>query len=121
MSDAFFDTNILIDWLFNRPQAVAELERHDRHRISRIVWAELLAGEKPEGRDGLMRRLMPFEMVEVTEEIACLAADVRFAFRIKLLDALIYATARVNGTTLVTRNTKDFPPDMPGIRIPYTL
>jgi predicted nucleic acid-binding protein len=39
----------------------------------------------------------------------------------KLLDATILATAQVNGAILVTRNTQDFPANMPGIRIPYTL
>jgi hypothetical protein len=39
----------------------------------------------------------------------------------KLLDAMILATAQVNGAILVTRNTKDFPANMPGIRVPYTL
>jgi hypothetical protein len=39
----------------------------------------------------------------------------------KLLDAFILATAQVNGAILITRNTKDFPVNMPGIRVPYTL
>ena len=39
----------------------------------------------------------------------------------KLLDAFILATAQVNGAILVTRNTKDFPATMPGVRVPYTL
>jgi predicted nucleic acid-binding protein len=33
---------------------------------------------------------------------------------------MILATAQVHGAILVTRNTKDFPARMPGIRIPYT-
>ena len=36
-------------------------------------------------------------------------------------DAIILATAQVNGAILVTRNSKDFPANMPGIRIPYTV
>ena len=39
----------------------------------------------------------------------------------KLLDALILATAQIYGAILVTRNTRDFPATMPGIRVPYTL
>jgi predicted nucleic acid-binding protein len=39
----------------------------------------------------------------------------------KLMDAYILATAQVNGAILITRNTKDFPAEMPGIRIPYTI
>lgn len=121
MSAPFFDTNILIDVMFDRAVAVAELGRHDGHRISRVVWTELLAGEPSETRERLIRRLKRFEVVEIDETIATAAADIRHVTRMKLLDAFILATARVNGALLVTRNTKDFPPGMPGVRIPYTL
>ena len=39
----------------------------------------------------------------------------------KLIDAFILATAQVSGAILITRNTKDFPANMPGIRVPYNL
>ncbi|WP_242095880.1 type II toxin-antitoxin system VapC family toxin [Sphingomonas sp. CROZ-RG-20F-R02-07] len=121
MEEPFFDTSILIDWLIGRPQAVDELERFPRHRISRIVWTEVLAGEAPETRHRVRDLLASFELVEVDGPIALAAADIRHQHRMKLFDALILATARVNGSVLVTRNTKDFPATMPGIRIPYTL
>lgn len=121
MSDPFFDTNILVDWLYDRPQAVAELERYPRHRISRIVWTELLAAEAPASRPHAQRVLSPFEIVEVDGRIALAAADIRQRTRMTLIDALILATAQVNSAILVTRNTKDFPVALPGIRVPYTL
>ena len=121
MSDPFFDTNILIDWLLDRPQALAELSRYARPRISRIAWAEVLAGEPLETRDHVRELIAPFEIVEVDGRIALTASDIRHRTRMKLLDALILATAQVNGAILVTRNTKDFPAEMPGIRVPYTL
>lgn len=121
MADPFFDTNILIDWLLDREPAIVELSRYAKHRISRIVWAELLAGEEPERRRDVQQLLVPFEVVEIDQRIAATAADLRHRWRMKLLDALILATAQVNGAILVTRNTKDFPATMPGIRIPYTL
>ena len=121
MSDPFFDTNILIDWLLDREAAIAELRRYRRHRMSRIVWTEVLAGETPERRREVQELLLPFDVVEVDSRIAAAAADVRYRTRMKLLDALILATAQVNGAILVTRNTKDFPAAMPGIRVPYTL
>jgi len=36
-------------------------------------------------------------------------------------DAIIYATAQQEDCLLVTRNTKDFPSDLPDVRCPYTL
>ena len=38
-----------------------------------------------------------------------------------LADALTLAAAQTAGKILITRNTKDFPAEMPGIRVPYTL
>lgn len=121
MSEAFFDTNILIDWLNSREAAIAELKLYDRHRISRIVWTEVLAGEPAETRASVERLIAPFEIVEVDAAIAVRAAEIRHRNRMKLMDALIYATARVYDRLLVTRNTRDFPPGTPGIHVPYTL
>ena len=121
MSDPFFDTNILIDWLLDRAPAITELSRYPRHRISRIVWTEVLACEPAETHDDIRMLLQPFEIVELDQRTAVAAANIRYRTRMKLLDAMILATSQVHGAILVTRNTKDFPATMPGIRIPYTL
>jgi predicted nucleic acid-binding protein len=120
VSDPFFDSNIVIDWLNDSQAATNELARYPRHRISRIVWTEVLAGEPLERRDQIQQIIAPFEIVELDARIALAAADIRHRMRIKLLDAYIFATAQVNGAILVTRNIKDFPAQMPGIRVPYT-
>jgi predicted nucleic acid-binding protein len=121
VSDPFFDTNILIDWLFDSPLAVAELARYRGHRISRVVWTEVLAGEPPERREAVQQLIAPFDVVEIDGRIASAAANIRYRSRMKLMDAYILATAQVNGAILVTRNIKDFPANMPGIRVPYQL
>jgi predicted nucleic acid-binding protein len=121
VADPFFDTNILIDWLNRQPKARAELSRYRGHRISRIVWTEVLAGEPVETRNHVQDLIAPFEIVELDGRIAAAAADIRHRMRIKLLDAMVLATAQVNGAILVTRNTRDFPAAMPGIRVPYTI
>lgn len=121
MAYPFFDTNIIIDWLFARPQAVNELSLYGRHRISRIVWTEILAGEPIESREHVRQLIAPFEIIELDGRIAAAAAELRYRRRMKLLDAMILATAQVGGGVLITRNAKDFPADMPGIRVPYTI
>jgi predicted nucleic acid-binding protein len=121
LSDPFFDTNIVIDWLFDRQQAVTELSRYRRHRMSRIVWTEILAGEPVHSRPQVQQLLASFDLVEVDGRIAAAAADIRHRSKMKLMDAFILATAQVHGAILITRNTKDFPPNMPGVRVPYTL
>jgi predicted nucleic acid-binding protein len=121
VSAPFFDTNIVIDWLKLKPQGTAELARYRSHRISRIVWTEVLAGEALGERDTVRQALANFEVVELDSRIAMAAADIRYRSRMKLMDAYILATAQVNGAILITRNIKDFPAEMPGIRVPYTL
>lgn len=121
MSAPFLDTNIVIDWLKRKPQAIAELSSYRRIRISRIVWIEVLAGESIERRELVEEALSHFDVVEVDASIARMAAETRYRSKMKLMDALILATAQVSGGILVTRNTKDFPANMPGIRVPYTL
>ncbi len=121
MPDAFFDTNILIDWLLDRQPAIAELRRHLRPRISRVVWTEVLAGEPDKSRVEVENLLRPFEIVELDQRIARAAVDIRHSSRIKLLGAFILATAQINGGVLITRDTKAFPPGTPGVHIPYAL
>ena len=47
--------------------------------------------------------------------------QLRKKHKIKLPDAIVWATAQVNQCILVTRNTKDFPHHAPGIRVPYRI
>src|ERR1043166_447157 len=101
--------------MFDRRAAIAELSRYPRHRISRIVWAEVLAGEAIESRSYVQELISPLEILEVDGRIAPRAADIRYRTRMKLMDALILATAQANGAILVPRNTKVFPATMPGI------
>jgi len=121
LSDPFFDTNIVIDWLVGKQRAVQELSRYRKHRISRIVWTEVLAAEPLHQRPRLQQLMSPFEVVEIDARVASAAAEIRHRGRMKLIDAFILATAQVHGAILITRNTKDFPVSMPGIRVPYTL
>ena len=67
------------------------------------------------------RFLEGFKVVALNDEIADRAVTLRRAHRLKLPDAVIWATAQTAGRLFVTRDTKDFPTDDPGIRKPYAL
>jgi predicted nucleic acid-binding protein len=121
MADPVFDTNIVVDWLNGRTEATVELERYPRHRISRITWTEVLAGEPLGTREVVQSLIAPFEVIELDSRIASMAAEIHRTSKMGLLDAMILATAQANGAILVTRNTRDFPAAMPGVRVPYTL
>jgi len=117
---ALFDTNILIDYLKGIEPAQAELARHRQPLISIVTWMEVLAGVRSEEEGDVVEMfLRDFRVVDVTRAIARDAVAIRQAARIRLPDAIIWSSARHESALLVTRNTKDFPEDEPGIRIPY--
>lgn len=122
MSEAVFDSNILIDTLNDVAAAQAELMRYKRRYISRMTWIEVLTGALPDDGDRAEGFMRYFTVIEVNEEIGRRAAALRSERkRLKLTDSIILASAQISGRILVTRNTKDFPANMPGIRVPYTL
>jgi predicted nucleic acid-binding protein len=126
VSGLTFDSNIIIDALAGFDRARVEIDRatdfDSRAWISRAVWIEVMS--KGEG-DSLKRAevlLSGFGVDEIDAEIGKRAAALRRERRsLKAMDAIILATAQTRGRVLVTRNTKDFPAEMPGIRVPYTL
>lgn len=122
MSERFFDTNIVIDMLHNRPPAWAELRNVKRAWISRMTWIEVLSGVPDDAATETEEFLRLFAMSEIDEEIARRAAALRHQRKsLTSPDAIILASAQVTGRILVTRNTKDFPAEMPGIRMPYKI
>lgn len=121
MVKALFDTNILIDYLNGITQAKVELARYSDKAISLITWMEVLVGATPETEGKIRGFLNGFQSLPIDEQVSDLAVAIRQKHRIKLPDAIVWATAQVNSRILVTRNTKDFSHDEPGIRIPYQL
>ena len=126
MSGFTFDANIVIDALAGYPPARAEIQRAvsmgSRPWISRMAWIEVLS----KGDEAIVREatafLSRFGLDEIDDEISQRAAALRRDRpRLKSPDAIILATALTRGRVLITRNTKDFPAEMPGIRVPYTL
>jgi predicted nucleic acid-binding protein len=121
-----FDSNIIIDALAGYDLARIEIDRAtdfgSRAWISRLVWIEVMSKGEGEGLSRAETLLSGFAVDEVDAEIGRRAAALRRErVRLKAMDAIILATAQSRGRVLITRNTKDFPAEMPGIRVPYTL
>ena len=117
-----FDTNILIDYLNGVEPAMQEVERSRDRCISIITWMELLAGAHDDAEEGVIDMfLREFRVVDLTRQIAREAMEIRRAQRMRLPDAMIWASAKAESALLVTRNTKDFPEGELGIRVPYRL
>ncbi|WP_420607029.1 PIN domain-containing protein [Novosphingopyxis sp.] len=126
MSGYSLDSNILIDALAGYDRARVEIRRAtasgQRAWVSRMVWIEVLSKGSVEALRRAEIFLSGFGVDEIDAEIAERAAVLRRDRpRLKTPDTIILATAMLRGRVLVTRNTKDFSANMPGIRVPYTL
>lgn len=115
-----FDTNVLIDHLNGIAEATRELRLSNDPAISMITWIEVMTGASGPDEEAILRAfLLNFECLPVSSAVAERAAVVRRQMKIKMPDAIILATAEVAGRHLVTRNVKDFPAGMRGVRVPY--
>lgn len=118
---ALIDTNILVDYLQGVPQARLELERYRRPAISVITWMEVMVGATAETAAATRSFLDGFELLGIDVATADQAVQLRRSRRIKLPDAIIWATALCSSCLLVTRNTRDMDAGDPGVRVPYTV
>jgi hypothetical protein len=119
---SLFDTNILIDYLNGVEPARAEIARARERFISIVTWMEVLAGARTDDEEDVVELfLRDFTVVDLTRRIAREAVGIRRARRVRLPDAIVWASARSQTAVLVTRNTRDFPAGESGVRVPYEL
>jgi len=118
-----FDTNILVDFLNGVGEAPLEFERYESRYISIMTWIEVLVGCRDAAEQAAARALMSetFELIELPPPVAERAVEIRRERRMRLPDAVVYATALYLECVLVTRDTKDFPESDPTVRVPYRL
>ena len=81
----------------------------------------MLVGAPPALAQSTRDFLNAFRLIELCSDVADRAVSIRQDHRLKLPDAIIWATALVHGRLLITRDTKGFPADDPGVRVPYTM
>ena len=111
------DTDVLIDHFHSHEAALVFMsglaEINERLAISVVTLTELLAGMRSGEEDRTEQLLNLFEVLPIDEVIGRQAAEYLRAYRrshrIDFGDALIAATALVNGAELFTRNVKHYP------------
>ena len=118
------DTDVLIDFLRSRAEAVSYLESlPEPPFISAVTVAELYAGV----RDGTERQSLEnlvnkLKVISVSKEIAIKGVlfrrDYFKSHGVGILDAIIAATAEAENARLVTLNKKHFPM-LTNVFVPY--
>jgi len=108
------DTNAVIYFLSGESAAVTLIAKaqalNDVIYVPTVVRLELLS--KPDMTEDENATITNFlaecRQVHLDNAIADIAADVRRLYKIKTPDSIIAATALFTGSTLVTRNARDF-------------
>ncbi|MFN3831124.1 MAG: type II toxin-antitoxin system VapC family toxin [Allorhizobium sp.] len=121
MVKVLFDTNIVIDVLKGIPPARDVVSNLPQRAVSIITWMEVMVGTSATLTDATRDFLRGFQLIGLDENIAEHAVIVRQVHRLKLPDAVIWATAKVNGLSLLTLDTKGFPRQHPDIIVPYEV
>lgn len=117
------DSVVLIDHMNGVRAAGDFIAAHEEDiRVSAITRAEVLAGVDETGVAPVRRLFEHFPNLPLTPEDADTAAALRRQHRWKLPDAFQAAIALNHGLQLVTRNTRDFPPQRHSfVLVPYEL
>ena len=108
------DTNTILYYLKDDSNAVSLLRQifgYDASLyISAITELELFAYSKLSVQEETLIEevLKTVSIIPVDSHIARLASFIRRQYRLKVPDSVIAATAPYTGSTLVTRNTRDF-------------
>ncbi len=118
------DTDVLIDYLRDRTEAVDYLESLTPSLlVSAVTVAELYAGVRDgDERNVLDEFIQSFQVVPLDNQIAVTAGLIRRDYGKShgtgLADAIIAATAQIQNANLVTLNRKHFPM-VKDIVVPY--
>ena len=123
-----FDSNILIDYLRDRPDAVSLIHTRKNHKqgltSSVICRAEVLNGMRPGEEKETRAFLNHFAWFDVTKEITEASSkyfrEYNPSHGIDMFDSLIAGTALVHNLELYTANQKHYPMNDILISQPYS-
>jgi predicted nucleic acid-binding protein len=118
--NALLDSDVLLDFLDGHAAAAREIARYRECYVSIISWMEVLAGARAQADEDIRRGFLGhFRVVPLTAQVAEEAVKLRREYRLKLPDAIIWASAITENCLLVSRNSKHFPPNQASVRFPY--
>lgn len=110
-----FDTNILIEWLKDKPEIIDIIEKipHEKIAITSITYKEIIVGSRDKKEQAALKKFLDqFSLIHVDEEASKLSVELVNQFtrshHIQIPDALIGAICILYNIPLLTLNTKDF-------------
>lgn len=104
------DSNVVIRLSKQNPSVLKFIENSNDLSISVVTYMEVLGYSFEDPRELLFleKVLSVFRLIHIDQAIADQTVRIRRANKIKLPDAIIAATAQIQGMTLVTENISDF-------------
>jgi len=119
---AIIDPDVLIDYLQGLPVAKEESARYRAPHHPFISFTELMGGPRTSAEKRAVEGLLAsMKKVELSDSVARRTVELRQSLRLKLPDAVVLASAEIEGCILVTRNIRDFPANDPRVRFPYAI
>jgi predicted nucleic acid-binding protein len=124
---ALLDTNIIVDVLRGRAEAVdvvrSRVANGDELCISVLTRFELRAGARPNELNALAEHLALYDEIDVDRDIAEQAGEFANTYRrshtaIDPIDYIVAASAQLHAHELLTLNVKHFPM-IANLRAPY--
>jgi predicted nucleic acid-binding protein len=119
------DTDVIIEYLRGREQAVEYLESLEGTlHVSAVTVAELYSGVRDQEQEALEQFLRAFDVVAVDQALARSAGLCRKSYQpahgTGLADAIVAMSAKAVGATLVTFNRRHYPM-VDDLLVPYRL
>lgn len=121
------DTDAVIDFLQGMDGAQRLFRdlyaRHDRLCVNDVVIGEVFSGAAPSERADVAGFLASLRLLQCTFQAARLAGEWRYAYarrglQLAMTDCLNASTASVHNASVITRNVKDYPMDVPLRELP---
>ena len=108
--DALLDSNVFVYISQKQLDFEKLLEKHDNFYASVISKMEVLGYNfnNQEEKDIVENMFNEIEIINLNEDIVNKVIEIRKKKKIKLPDAIVYATASSNELDLITRNVDDF-------------
>lgn len=108
--NAIFDSDILINYSKEEINLDIYFNSYEKIYISVITYMEIFGYEfKNKNEENLLKSIMEkIDTININEDIINKVIEVRKKFKVKLPDAIIFATATYLNADLITINEDDF-------------